>query len=613
MAPAESREDATVNESTELARLVVSRLLAAGVREIVLSPGSRSAPLALALAEVERRSLIRLHVRIDERSAGFLALGLAKVSRRLVPVVCTSGSAVANLAPAVVEAAYAGVALVVITADRPPELRGVGANQTIDQVGFFGQQVRTAVDVVTYRDDQDPMKSAKLAVDRVLRDAVGLAGGGPAPVQLNVAFREPLVPDLPWDFSDGNIAQGSASAEDETPVAPLREPINYIAGDLGLARVPRRGVILVGDVPTREISEQAMELAAACGWPLISEPSGNVAAGSTFISGAALGLAQADLLAADPPAFVLTIGRFGLSRPIMSLVRAADHHVVVAVGGKDRPDPLRTGETVLAGVPRVPTADSLVPWEGPDAGWLQHWRDLSHEVVERVDHALESPEITGLDVAAEVWASATSADLVLAAASRTTRYFEAVIGHRSDPPWVIGNRGTSGIDGLISTAYGAALAHAASLHSVEANAGRANDAVANDAGGAGPNPGERTFAVLGDLAFLHDHSGLIAPASEVRPNLTLIVVDNNGGGIFSSLEQGAPEFRSDFERVFGTPTDQDLAAISNAAGWQTHSVTTTAELRVALAASATGTQVIVVRTADRAAEQLQWSGLLDPR
>ncbi|NQU37897.1 MAG: 2-succinyl-5-enolpyruvyl-6-hydroxy-3-cyclohexene-1-carboxylic-acid synthase, partial [Actinobacteria bacterium] len=139
-----------MNESTALGRTVVMRLLAAGVTDVVLAPGSRSAPLALALAEAERRDLLRLHVRIDERSAAFLALGLSKISCRPVPVVCTSGSAVANLVPAVVEASYAGVGLVAITADRPVELRGVGASQTIDQVGFFGQHVRTAVDVVTY-------------------------------------------------------------------------------------------------------------------------------------------------------------------------------------------------------------------------------------------------------------------------------------------------------------------------------------------------------------------------------------------------------------------------------------------------------------------------------
>lgn len=607
-----------MNESTALARTVVLRLLAAGVRDVVLAPGSRSAPLALALAEAERRHRIRLHVRVDERSAGFLALGLAKISRRPVPVVCTSGSAVANLAPAVVEAAYAGVALVAITADRPPELRGVGSNQTIDQVGFFGQQVRTAVDVVTYPDERDPEKSVILTVDRVLADAQGVAGGGPAPVHLNLAFREPLVPDSAWDAiqlepnpgtigaravsspANGEIAEMKAARSSEDaessrkPHLLLREPINYIAGDLGLAHVPTRGVVLVGDVPVRQISEQAIELADACGWPLISEPSGNGAGGVTFIPGASLGLADPTFLKNNQPELVVTIGRFGLSRPVMSLVRSAEHHVVVHVGGKDRPDPLRTGAVVLSGVPRIPTTDSLVSWTGRESGWLQAWQQLALRVRERIDLALQAPPVTGLDVAIEVWNAAKSADLILAAASRTARYFEAVTDSRADPPWVIGNRGTSGIDGLISTAYGAGLAR---LH-------------AQDGPGGSSSPDARIFAVVGDLAFLHDHNGLLAPTEERRPNLTLVVVDNNGGGIFSSLEQGSDDYQGDFERVFGTPPGQDLVAIAAATGWQTHSVTTNAELRAALAASATGTQVIVVRAADRIVEQRQWAEVL---
>lgn len=598
-----------MNESTALGRTVVMRLLAAGVTDVVLAPGSRSAPLALALAEAERRDLIRLHVRIDERSAAFLALGLSKISHRPVPVVCTSGSAVANLSPAVVEASYAGVALVAITADRPPELRGVGANQTIDQVGFFGQHVRTALDVVTYPEASNPEKSWAMTVDRVLSDAQGVPDRGPAPVHLNLAFREPLVPDTAWEeialFSGPDTSaprQGShpnklASPQSQPPLPPpMREPINYIAGDLGLSRVPVRGVVLVGDVPTREISEHAIELATACGWPLVGEPTGNAAAGDTFIPGASVALADPDFLVDNQPELIVSIGRFGLSRPVMALVRSAQHHVVVQVGGKDRPDPLRTGDVIIAGVPRPPTIDSLVSWSGPDADWLAPWQDLAQRAQSRIDAALRDGLMTGLTVAAEVWNAAGPTDLILAAASRTTRYFEAVVRPRDDAAWIIGNRGTSGIDGLISTSYGASLAQ----RYAQSHAQSHDNTV----------PDTRTFAVLGDLAFLHDHNGLLAPTGEPRPHLTLVVVDNNGGGIFSSLEQGDDEYAADFERVFGTPPDQDLMAIAAATGWQAHVVATVAELRVALAASARGRHVVVVRAADRAAEQQQWDNVL---
>ncbi|NQU37896.1 MAG: hypothetical protein HQ526_09930, partial [Actinobacteria bacterium] len=416
-------------------------------------------------------------------------------------------------------------------------------------------------------------------------------GRRPAPVHLNLAFRDPLVPDSAWkeianvvDPNSLSELHESAKSQHEPPPV-MREPINYIAGDLGLDRIPSRGLVLVGDVPIREISEHAIELATACGWPLVSATAGNAAAGDTFIAGAAIGLADADFLAENRPEVVVSIGRFGLSRPVMNLVRFAEHHVVVQVGGKDRPDPLRTGEVMVDGVPRPPTPDSLVSWEGPASDWLTVWRELARQARTRIDAALDDGLVTGLTVAAEVWGAAGSVDVILAAASRTTGYFEAVAQRREDSPWIIGNRGTSGIDGLISTAYGAALAE-------------------------GRVPNARTFAVLGDLAFLHDHNGLLAPTDEPCPDLTLVVVDNNGGGIFSSLEQGGGEYQADFERVFGTPPDQDLLAIAAATGWQAHIVATVAELRVALAASARGRHVVIVRAADRAAEQHQWEGLL---
>ncbi len=553
----------------------------------MLSPGSRSAPLALALAQAARLGRIRLHVRIDERSAGFLALGLAKVSHRPVPVVCTSGSAVANLFPAVLEAAYAGVALVAITADRPPELRAVGANQTVDQVGFFGSNVRTAIDVLTFAHDDDAVRSWRMATDRILADAAGLPDRPPAPVQLNLAFREPLVPTTDWlDVPDR--MDGVADRESVMSESVMREPISYVAADLGLSYLPQRGVIVVGDVPDRSVSDAAIALGEACGWPVVSEPSGNAFGGASSIPAAAVLLANEEFLASHQPELVVTIGRFGLSRPVMALVRSATYHLVVQVGGRDRPDPLRSAALVLGGVPRPPHADALVRWDGPDHQWLRSWQAAGLAVQQRIADIRQEPTVTGLNVADAVWHQATGRDVILAASSRTTRYFEAAITTRDPAPWVIGNRGTSGIDGLISTAFGAALA--------------LNERA----------PEARTYAVVGDLAFLHDHNGLLAPNDESRPNLTIVVVDNDGGGIFSSLEQGAPAYERDFERVFGTPTGLDLSAMTVAAGIACTTVSSGSALQELLSSTRdrAGLDVIVVSAADRATEADVWRRVL---
>lgn len=572
-----------MNDSTALARLVVERLIANGVHDVVLSPGSRSAPIALALAAAARSNAVRLHVRIDERSAAFLALGIAKASGAPVAVVCTSGSAVANLAPAIVEATYAGVPLIAITADRPPELRNVGANQTIDQVGFFGQQVRSSVDLLAPSHRSRPGATERKIVDRLVLDAIGSDLDGPAPVQLNIGFREPLVPDATDVRFEAPEPSVAVSVKDSKRI---REPINYIVGDLGLAEVPARGVVVVGDVADPDVSVQAIELAVACGWPIISEPSGNALAGPTAVPAASVFLAEDRFRAGHQPALVLTVGRFGLSRPIVRLVGGAEVHVAVHVGGRDRPDPLRSAAMVLGGVPRPPETDPLIPLAAHDAQWLRDWIMASDAAQACLDEVLDAPMLTGLAVTKMCWDGATADDAVFVAASRSVRNLEAVMTVRQFAPMVLGNRGTSGIDGLVSTAWGIALARDQQQRT------------------------GRTIAILGDLAFLHDHNGLLAPKSEPRPRLTIVVADNNGGGIFSTLEQGAPEFATDFEQIFGTPHNQDLAAIAAATGHHTVVVTAVAELAEELDQPVDGVKIIIARTAGRLDEQKQWQSVL---
>ncbi len=582
----------TSTESIVIARLVVERLLAHGVTDVVLAPGSRSAPLALVLAAAERANQLALHVRIDERSAGFLALGLAKASGRAVPVICTSGSAVANLAPAVVEAAYSGVPLIAITADRPPELRGVGANQTIDQVGFFGQQVRTAIDLVTFPNDPNPSGGHRKSVDRVIADAIGVDHKSAAPVHLNIAFREPLVPSGAESvnvMTDPDEAIHVPTALAGSPV--LREPIGYAVGDIGLASVPARGLVIVGDVGDPAISRQVVELAGACGWPILSEPSGNALCGPTALAAGSLVLADEDFRATHRPDLVVTVGRFGISRSTLRIIAESANHIAIYTGGKDRPDPRRTASLILSAVPLPSTADLDLPVEAADDEWLRGWLDASDIAAGRVSTAVQDGILTGLSVSAQCWCASGADDVLFVAASRPVRNLEATMTPRAFPPRVMGNRGASGIDGLVSTAWGIAIAHER------------------------VNRGGRTIALLGDLAFLHDHNGLLGQRGELQPNLTIVVADNNGGGIFSSLELGAPAFAADFERVFGTPHDVDLAAIARATGVPTTVVATQSALAAALASPRSGVEsgvrIIIAATADRAAEESQGRSLTD--
>jgi len=588
-----------MNPSTDLARAVLDELVHQGVREVVLAPGSRSAPLAFEALRLERAGRLRLHVRLDERSAGFLALGLAKVSSSPVAVVCTSGTAVANLAPAVVEASYSAVPLLAVTADRPVESRGVGAPQTIDQVDFFATMVRFAADLAPARratpDELDATgRAARAAVGRAVSAALG-GGPGPGstpggevaappgspahagPAHLNVGFRLPLVPEPPVDGAGG----GAPRTGSESPPRPRRPPLaGCDVREIGevLGEVPARGVLLVGDLPCSSLLGHhlwLMELARACGWPIVAEPTANLHAAPTALRHGVLVLGTPGFLASHEPDLVLSVGLFGLSRPTLELLRRARRHVAIELPsiGREVCDPLRTARQVLTAIPMAPASPSA------DPGWLARWRDADDRAAEAVAQALAGRSaLSGAAVAVDVFARTPADGLLLAAASWPVRQIEAYAGRRSGVR-VIGNRGANGIDGLVATAWGAALAHQAA-------------------------DGGPALALMGDLAFLHDHNGLLAGPDEPRPDLVIVVVDNDGGGIFHQLEQGRAEYADSFERLFGTPQGRDLVAVARAAGVPAVRASTRGELASALqrGLAAGGVRVVVAAVPDRAGE-----------
>lgn len=506
--------------STATARAVVTALLAAGVADVVVAPGSRNAPLSFALWDAAEAGLLRLHTRVDERSAGFLALGLAKVGARAA-VTCTSGTAVANLHPAVLEAAHSGVPLVVVTADRPARLRGTGANQTTDQVGIFGPLVPTH----------------------------DLAPGEPVPaldglVHLDVQLDDPLVPAGRWT--------------DLPPAAERRhEPHPWRGVHLDPIDVDRRTVVVAGD----DAGPPARVLAERAGWPLLAEPSAGCRTGDTPLRTYRLLLASG---LAEEVERVVVLGHPTLSRPVTSLLSRPDVEVLAAPApGVWAARPFPVDREIAWGEPHPdqPAADPA---------WLERWRAADRAVSAELDVLLAAePDLTPHEVAGAVASAVPPGGTLVVGPSNPVRDLDLMIRGWAvgDRRKVLANRGLAGIDGVVSTAIGAAL-------------GRRST---------------RSLALLGDVTFLHDANGLVRGPEEPEPDLTIVVVNDDGGSIFATLEQGDPVHADRFERVFGTPHHVDLASLCAATRTPHWRVESLPELQQALASPHGGIEVVEVR------------------
>lgn len=536
-----------LNAGTALARVLVDELARGGVTEAVIAPGSRSAPLALAFAE---HPAIRAHVRIDERSAAFVALGLAKTSGRPVPVVCTSGTAAANFHPAVLEAAHTGTRLVVLTCDRPLEARGTGSNQTIDQAKLYGGAVAFYTEFGT--------PEVRTGMAAYWRSVVcrGLAAGGP--IHLNVPFRFPLLPD-PFDDEWPDSLEGRANGEPWTAVA------RPVCGVPELTELPERGIVVVAD--GAEEPERAIAFAESLGWPLLAEPGGNGRRGPNAITTYAHLLAVPELAERLRPDLIVTVGKPTLARSLLALYPRV-RHVAVSTA-REWPDPARTALRVVGRLPD--------PAPRPVSDWLRTWQRFESTARVALDKALEAtPELTELRVARDLPALIGPGAMLFVGSSSPIRNVDLTMAAGTTPA-VLTNRGVSGIDGCVSTAVGMALAHQAA------------------GGGA-------AFALLGDLTLVHDQNGLIIGPQEPRPDLTVVVVNNDGGGFFSQTPFASLD--SAFERFFATPHGMDLAKTAAAAGWEYRRVSRADELPGALFGDST--RLVEVRT-DRVAAAAQLS------
>ena len=577
--------------ATDAAAALLAGLVSRGVRHIVVSPGSRSQALALVAAELERLGLAHVHVRIDERVAGFTALGIGRETGMPAAVVCTSGTAVANLMPAALEAHHAGVPLVLLTADRPPELRGVGANQTTRQPGLFRSAARFEAELAVPAEIDDDAGSAQTAeadalAAAALAAALGEGARAAGPVHLNVPLREPLAGASPAWLAERAASRSlpAANADDQgsgalyqggggigvADVAPDPEAAHIIAHG------PRTIVVAGADA-----GPAAEQFAHGGGFPLVAEIVSGSRFGRHVVHGYRALLEEPEL--GGRVERVVVFGRPTLSREIARLL-ARDDVEVLAVRGPGEPVNLN-GATLAVDAVRVGRGEA-------DRVWLGEWMRASRAAV--VDLSPPAPDADGLAsvvpherlgaINAEVeviravvdrpalvdalWRATWPHDRLMFGSSRLVRVADELLGGKKVA--VHSNRGLAGIDGTIATATGIALASQVD-----------------------ERPGV-TRVLLGDLAFLHDVGSLLLPPGETEPRLQVVVGNDGGGTIFDGLEVAAVAGAEAMARVQYTPHTARLEQLALAFGWEYHRCTTRVALDQVLTAPSGGRQLIEV-------------------
>lgn len=592
--PPRTPDPTAPNPATAAARVLLDELARCGVRHVVTAPGSRSTALVVAAHD---HPDLRLHIELDERSAGFLALGIGRASGQPAVVVTTSGTAVANLLPAVVEADHDRVPLLLLTADRPPELHGTGANQTIEQVGIFGDSTRWTVDLGVPGSGAEEVARWRWTACRAHGVAVGRPVESPAvigidawrepgPVHCNAPFREPTVPATDDGRSraapflhplDGRRHGEPWAVPDVVDHVPAEHVVAEVAEEL--AAEPH-GLVVVGGAVDGPLGPVA-EFARGLGWPVVAEPHARVA-GRGVLDHATLLLGTEAFTAQHAPALVLRIGRPTVARETTQGLAGTATYVLDAHGGwgaQDAPHATYLRGAVGATLAALRQRQQDRRGDPRDRGWLRAWRDADRVVAAVVDDLLAAG-LSELGVVRDVAAAVPPGGALVVGSSLPIRELDLVGAHRDDVA-VHANRGASGIDGFTSTALGVAVAHD------------------------GP-----TVAVCGDLTLLHDSNGwLLSPDPATgEVDLTLVVLDNDGGGIFSLLPQR--EHVAAFERVLATPHGRDLAHLAALHELTLHQPVTAEEVVAAVAqgVAAGGRHLVHVRT-DREATRAQLGDL----
>ncbi len=544
------------NRNTALASAFVEELARGGLRHVVISPGSRSTPLAVALW---RQSEIEVSVIVDERSAAFFALGAAQAAGAPVAVLCTSGTAAANYHPAICEADESALPLIVLTADRPPELRGIGAGQTIDQVKLYGSAVRWFCEAGTHEADDEGLLHYRSLACRALAAARGEQRSGP--VHLNLPWREPLAPIL----VDGAVTATDPLALEGRGGRPLTavtsidlEPsaflLDEVAGHIGDAI---SGVIVAGRQLDPELREPLAHLARAAGFPILAEPTSQLRCGPHDRSHV---VATYDLLLRDErfarsvvPDLVLRFGEMPTSKPLRGWLAAsgADQIVVDPRGGWN--EPTNRAAALLRADPTELAAGWAARLDGEERPAPSRWLAAEATARSALEASLADDALSEPALHAALGRAHRDGDLVYTASSMPIRDQEAFLPSTETDALFLCNRGANGIDGLVSSGIGAA--HAS---------------------------GRPTTIVTGDLGLLHDLGGLAA-LRDVSTPVRLLVIDNDGGGIFGFLPQAEALGEEEFEALLGTPRGVEVAKVADLFGLPHRRIESMDELPAALA------------------------------
>jgi 2-succinyl-5-enolpyruvyl-6-hydroxy-3-cyclohexene-1-carboxylate synthase len=556
------------NANTALASAFAEELARSGLRLAVISPGSRSTPLALALW---RQPEIEVKVIVDERSAGFFALGAAQASREPVALLCTSGTALVNYHPAVVEADESGIPLVVLSADRPPELRGIGAGQTIDQIKSFGSSVRWFCEVGTHEADDSGLLHYRSVACRALAAARGQTR--PGPVHLNLPWREPLAPvpvegavtatdPLALEGRDGGRPLTAVTKVDTAPSAFL---LDEVAGHIDSAS---SGVIVAGRQLDPGLREPLVRLAWVAGLPILADPTSQLRCGphdrSHVVAAYDLLLRAENFARSAAPDLVLRFGEMPTSKPLRAWIEGSDAEQIVIdpYGGWNEPT------NQAAAILRAGPAELASGWaerlEGRDRPAPERWIQAEAAAQAALDAAFtDEAELSEPALHRALGAAHADGDLVYTSSSMPIRDQEAFLAASGTDVLFLSNRGANGIDGLVSSGIGAAQAS-----------------------------GRPTTIVTGDLGFLHD-IGALAALREVSTPVRIVVIDNDGGGIFHFLPQESALDTDEFEALLGTPRGVDVGKAAALFDLPHRRLDSLADLQDALAA---GTGLIEVKT-----------------
>jgi 2-succinyl-5-enolpyruvyl-6-hydroxy-3-cyclohexene-1-carboxylate synthase len=540
-------------------RAFVDELARCGLREACTSPGSRSTPLVLSLAREPR---IRTTSHIDERCGSFFALGLAKTTGLPVALACTSGTAAANYAPAVIEAHEARVPLLVLTADRPPELRELGAGQTIDQVKLYGRAAKWYLEVDDHPATPERMRWLRQLACRAFWTAVD---GRPGPVHLNFSLREPLVLDAPLpDEEPGGGGRAGERPWVTRPRTRLAPADTLLDGLRAAVDGSARGVIVAGRSERDPgLGEALASVADALALPLLADPLSGARRGPAAVAHYDALLRDPEWAAAHAPDLVLRIGDLPTSKPLRAWLHGLDGALQIAFDAENAwQDPAGAVATIVGADPRVLAPETL----REERGWLEEWRAADRAAAAAIADVLGAEGLSEPRVAAELGVRLPPDATLVVASSMPVRDVETFFPARDAPPRVLANRGANGIDGTVSTAFGVAAA------------------------------GRRTVLLIGDVALAHDIGGLLA-AGRLGLDLTIVLLNNDGGGIFHFLpvaRQGGA-----FEEHVATPHGLDFAHAARLYGLRHELVRTPESFRAALD-EAEGATIIEVRT-DRAA------------